>query len=205
MMFAETALVVLLAAGVIIASLSWLARRLDALHKRVVNSLAVLDAQLVHRAELAMDLVASGALDEASEVIVAQAAWQAAVHGERLVGEDPRKEAPNLGALAEITTRRGADRSSAETELTYALRAALGEQDDIAAIEANPEWHQILQELRDASYRVRLARRFHNDAVDQVLRLRGHWLVRVARLAGRAALPQRFDMDDGLFSEGDHR
>jgi len=202
---AEIALLMVVALGVIVAILSWLARRLDALHKRVINSLAVLDAQLVHRAQLAMDLATSGALDEASEVILAQAAWEAGVGGERLVGENPRQEAPTLGTLAEIATRRGADRSAAESDLTRALRTALGDDDDIAALAAHPQAAPILAELRETTYRVQLARRFHNDAVEQVLRLRRAWLVRAARLAGRASLPRKFDMDDEVFDGGPPR
>lgn len=202
MTIAEIALIVIIAAGIVGGVLSWLARRLDALHKRVVNSLAVLDAQLVRRAELAMDLASSGALDEASEVIVAQAAWEAGVQGERLVGADPSREAPNLGELAEMTTSRGLDRSKAETDLTIALRTALGDPADIAAIEAHEKGQRILADLRATCYRVRLARRFHNDAVEAVLRLRRSWIVRVARLAGRAALPHVFEMDDDVFEGG---
>lgn len=196
---AEITLVVLVGLGIIGGILSWLARRLDALHKRVVNSLAVLDAQLVRRADLSMDLASSGALDDASEVIVAQAAWEAGIQGERLVGEDPSREAPSLGKLAEMTTSRGVDRSVAENHLTVALRAALGDADDIAAIASHPEGKQILDDLQATCYRVQLARRFHNDAVESVLKLRRSWIVRSARLAGRAAVPYTFEMDDDVF------
>lgn len=199
---AEITLVVLLVLGVVGAVLSWQARRLDALHKRVINSLAVLDAQLVRRAQLSMSLASSGLLDDASNVIVAQAAWEAGIEGERLVGADPSKEAPSLGELAEMTTARGADRSNAESALTVALRTALGEEEDITTLQADPEGSTILEDLRATCYRVQLARRFHNDAVASVLLLRSNWLVRSARLAGRAALPQEFTMDDDVFPQG---
>ncbi len=202
MSVAESVLIVLLGAGIIGGILSWMARRLDALHKRVVNSLAVLDAQLVRRAELAMELASSGVLDDASKVIVAQAAWEAGVQGERLVGSDPRREAPSLGELAEMTTSRGVDRSIAETDLTVALRAALGDPEDIVLLEADEIGSEILSKLRATSYRVQLARRFHNDAVNSVRKLRSSWIVKTARLAGRAALPHVFEMDDELFTKG---
>lgn len=203
MSIAEIALVVLLVVGIIILLLTNFARRLDALHKRVVNSLAVLDAQLVQRAELAMKLANQGVLDDASAVIVAQAAWAAGIESERLVGADPSREAASLGELAEMTTTRGIDRSNAETALTFALRTSLGEPEDIAAIESDPAGREILNDLRSTCNRVQLARRFHNDAVDSVLKLRQRWVVQVARLAGRAALPHVFEMDDQVFPQGE--
>lgn len=193
---AETTLIILVLLGVLGGILSWLARRLDALHKRVVNSLAVLDAQLVRRAELAMNLASSGALDDASGLILAQAAWEAGVEGERLVGADPSREAPNLGELAAMTTSRGADRSGVENHLTAALRTAIGDEEDRRALQEDPETRDILEKLDATNYRVELARRFHNDAVESALRLRKNWVVRTARLAGRAASPHTFDMDD---------
>lgn len=202
---AEIALIILIIAGVVIGVLSWLARRLDALHKRVINSLAVLDAQLVRRAELAMKLASSGAVDDASQVIIAQAAWEAGVQGERLVGADPRREAPSLGQLAEMTTTRGLDRSDVETELTVALRAALGEGEDIDSISDHPQGGEILADLQATCYRVQLARRFHNDAVEAVHLLRRTWIVRACHLAGRAALPHTFDMDDDVFTQGEQQ
>ncbi len=197
---AEVFLIVLGVVGVIAGVLVWQARRLDALHKRVVNSLAVLDAQLVQRAQIAMELASGSFLDEASKVIVSQAAWSAGIEGERLVGADPAREAPNLGKLAEMATARGIDRSRAESDLTAALRTALGEAEDLAAIRATPEGENLLERLRASCHRVQLARRFHNDAVESVLKLRSRWLVRTAHLAGRAALPHEFVMDDEVFA-----
>ncbi|NAZ87489.1 hypothetical protein GTR00_15500, partial [Kineococcus sp. T90] len=54
-----------------------------------------------------------------------------------------------------------------------------------------------LVRVRDAAHRVGLARRFHNDAVVQARRLRAKRLVRWARLAGHARLPETADFDDG--------
>lgn len=50
--------------------------------------------------------------------------------------------------------------------------------------------------VRDAHRRVQLARRFYNDAVVDVQRLRGNPAVRVFGLAGRAALPRTMEFDD---------
>ena len=43
---------------------------------------------------------------------------------------------------------------------------------------------------------MQLARRFHNDAVTDVRRVRRKRVVRSFRLAGHAELPQTFEIDD---------
>ena len=50
--------------------------------------------------------------------------------------------------------------------------------------------------LSVACGRVVLARRFYNDAVSTTLVIRRRRLVRWLRLAGTAALPSPFEMDD---------
>lgn len=199
---AEITLAVIVFLAVIGGLLSWLARRLDALHKRVINSRAVLDAQLVRRAELAMGLASSGVLDDASELIITHTAWEAGVQGARLVGSDPSSEAPTLGELAAMTASGGMDRGDVETNLTIALRTALGDARDMDALARRHGSQGLLENLESACYRVQLARRFHNDAVDAVRSLRRNWLVRTARLAGRASLPTRFEIDDVVFPTG---
>jgi 8-oxo-dGTP pyrophosphatase MutT (NUDIX family) len=52
----------------------------------------------------------------------------------------------------------------------------------------------LIAELADAETRVLLARRFHNDAVRDILALRERRLVRLFRLAGTAALPSYFEI-----------
>src|SRR6476620_957033 len=56
--------------------LSYNAALLDRLHARVEGSLSALDAQLVRRAEAALELANSGALDPASALLVADAATE---------------------------------------------------------------------------------------------------------------------------------
>lgn len=51
-------------------------------------------------------------------------------------------------------------------------------------------------ELREAAARVQVARRFYNDAVRDTRALRARRMPRLLRLAGRAELPQFFDIDD---------
>ena len=50
--------------------------------------------------------------------------------------------------------------------------------------------------LDRAAYRVVLARRFHDTRVAQAQRLRADLVVRLLHLAGRAPMPQTFDVDD---------
>jgi hypothetical protein len=51
-------------------------------------------------------------------------------------------------------------------------------------------------ELAEAAARVRLARRFYNDAVRDTRTLRARRMPRLLRLAGHAELPSYFDIDD---------
>ena len=55
-----------------------------------------------------------------------------------------------------------------------------------------------LQRVEGAGVRVQLARRFHNDAVTDVRRVRRKPVVRVFRLAGHADLPRTVEFDDEL-------
>lgn len=201
---AEIALIALAALAVIGVVLFSGAQRLDRLHRRVVTSRATLETQLTRRAEAATDLVATGVLDPASAVIVAEAAWRAGMRANRLLGLDDVESLAATGpvataALASGDPDSGLDRGAAESDLSDALREALGgtaDQDRMAAAGAAEE----LTALRRTCYRVQLARRFHNDTVAAVGRLRGQPLVRLFRLAGRAALPAPFEMDDEVFA-----
>ena len=55
-----------------------------------------------------------------------------------------------------------------------------------------------LDRIAASSLRVRMARRFHNDAVREVRRVRRKRVVRWFRLAGHAALPDRVEFEDEL-------
>lgn len=182
------ALVVVLVVALVAVGLLRLAQRMDRLHRRVLRSRSVLESQLVHRAEAAAELAASGLLDPASSVVVGEAAWVAAVRAPRLVGGE-----------ADDLADAGAERGLAESELTIDLRAALGGPQEQAELRADPETAAALDRLALACYRTQLARRFHNDAVVAARRLRANWLVRTFHLAGRAAMPVTFEMDDEVF------
>lgn len=179
------------------------ASRLDRLHRRLLGARTTLDAQLVRRATAAWDLAISGYLDPASSIIVATAARDALDH---MPGADADLEPPD--AVAEALTRRRRDpwdepppleeidQAMAESELSRVLRAALGGAKDRAALASDPVAAELLERLDREWYRVQLARRFHNDAVVAVQRIRAKGYVRLFRLAGRAPSPQTFEMDD---------
>ena len=181
---AEIALIVIAVIAVILVALTSVARRLDRLHRRERASRATLDAQLTHRAEAAMALTECDLLDPAARLIVADAAWRAVATAPRLAGE----EGP----------RAAEERGLAESELTRVLRAALGDDQDQRLWAEEEESAALLDRLGTAGYRAQLARRFHNDAVVQIRRIRRSPLVRIFHLAGRAPLPQTFEMDDEL-------
>lgn len=196
---------VLVAAMLLALWVAWAAAtRLDRLHRRVLGARTTLDAQLVRRATAAWDLAISGYLDPASSIVVATAARDALDHmpgadAELETGGDaggtpavgPRSEGPDDPiALEEI------DQAMAESELSRVLRAALGGAEDRAELAADDDAAELLERLDREWYRVQLARRFHNEAVVAVRRIRAKGYVRLLRLAGRAPNPQTFEMDD---------
>jgi hypothetical protein len=158
--------------------LSYGAARLDRLHARVEGALSTLDAQLVRRAEATLELANSGLLDAASAMILVGAA------------SDSLESDSDTGSHTA--------REAIESDLTQALELALGEealrhlrQDEVVGA-------PVLQRVAAANQRVQLARRFLNDAVTDVRRVRRKPGVRLLRLAGHAELPQTFEIDDEL-------
>jgi len=163
-------------AGIAVAALiawylSYGAARLDRLHSRVEGALHALDAQLVRRAEATLELANSGSLDPASALILAGAATDAKAH----------------------TTRE-----AIESDLTQALELALGEVALRQLREDRAVGAPVLNRVAEANHRVQLARRFLNDAVTDVRRVRRKPGVRLFRLAGHAELPHTFEIDDEL-------
>ena len=147
------------------------ATRLDRFHARVEGARSALDAQLVRRASVSLQLAVSGLLDPATSLLLADAA-----HGARDADE--------------------ADREVAESNLTRALHAALADPGLSEALDADPAGHELIVELAAASQRVELARRFLNDAVRGARVVRRKRVVRYLRLAGHAPWPPTFEMDD---------
>ncbi|MFD7922737.1 hypothetical protein ACFV3R_26360 [Streptomyces sp. NPDC059740] len=151
--------------------LSWTAGRLDRLHARIDAARAALDAQLLRRASVAQELGTSGVLDPAASIVLYQAAHEARQ------AEEERREV-------------------AESELSEALRAVLGEPGQLDVVREAPGGEQTVTELTAAVRRVPMARRFHNDAVRAARAVRRHRTVRWLRLAGHAPFPMAFEMDD---------
>ncbi|HVE28161.1 MAG TPA: hypothetical protein VNC22_22295 [Sporichthya sp.] len=158
----------LLLAGVY---LSWTAGRLDRLHHRVDSARAALDAQLVRRSAVAMELATSGLLDPASALLIADAAHEA-------------------------RQAEGEQRPQAESDLSRALRAAMDSPEQFEELSGPAEGRELIEELEAAGRRVVMARRFHNDAVRAARALRRKRHVRYLRLAGHASAPSTFECDD---------
>lgn len=161
----------LLAVTLIGFYLSWTAGRLDRLHNRIDAARSALDAQLVRRSAVALELATCGLLDPAAALLIAGAAHEA-------------REAPDL------------DRELAESDLSRALRAALDQPDQAAELRADRSGAELLGELDAAAHRVVMARRFHNDAVRATRAVRTKRHVRYLRLAGHASQPVSFECDD---------
>lgn len=149
--------------------LSWRAGRLDRLHARVDLARAGLDAALVRRAAVSLELAASRLLDPATSLVLATAAHQA-------------------------RTAETEQREFAESDLSRALRAVLEQPGFRGALEG--EGTALLEELEAAAQKVAFARRFYNDAVATTRTARRRPLARTLPLAGRAPLPEFFEIDD---------
>ncbi len=62
---------------------------------------------------------------------------------------------------------------------------------------------ELLAELEGSAHQVFLARKFYNDAVAVTQAARRRWLARALRLAGNAAMPEFFEIDDSLVPAGE--
>jgi len=186
MSWAETTLLVV-AAAIVVLALSWVrASRLDRLHRKVAASRIALDAQLVRRASAATDLATSGLLDPASSVLVADAAYAVFdAEGAAVTPED----ALDMAGL-------GGDRERLESALSATLREALDGPQEVGELRGTLAGEALVANLAATWYRAQLARRFHNEAVAQAQRARRHGWVRALRLAGRAPVPHTVELDD---------
>ena len=155
---------------------SWRAGRIDRLHARVDMARAALDATLLRRSSVALELATSGLLDPATSLLLA-----VAVHGTRPGATRPR--------------------DLAESDLTRALRAAFSQPDFRASLSDKEGADELLAEVEEAAHQVFLARKFYNDVVAATREARGRPLARVLRLSGRARAPEFFEMDDSLIAE----
>jgi hypothetical protein len=164
--------------GLLVAFVVWRlsakAGRIDRLHHRIELARASLDAQLLRRARAAEALAASGLLDPASAIVLAQAASHA-----RNTDLDDSVE-----------------RGLVESELSRDLREVFAEPESVEELRSVPEGDEIVSDLAASCRQVALSRRFLNDGVQAALLLRQGRVVRLFRLAGNAPRPQMFEMDD---------
>ncbi len=166
--------------------LSYSAARLDRLHAKVEGALSALDASVVRRAEVAIELANSGTLDPASALLIAEPAAESLERYNERSGEDL------------LEGQHFAGREVVETELTEALRLALTEDVVGRLRDEGGLGAATLGRVEGAGLRVQLARRFLNEAVAEVRRVRGKAVVRAFRLAGHADLPPEVAFDDEL-------
>lgn len=156
--------------GVYLAST---AGRLDRLHHRVDTAYASLNAQLLRRSSIALELAMSGELDPAASLVLADAAIRAQENE-----GDP------------------VDRAQPESDLTKALAATIGSRDAVDLLFANDEGSRLGAKLSSSIHQAAISRRFYNDAVRACRAVRRQHLVRWFSLAGHTPLPQTVEMDD---------
>jgi hypothetical protein len=172
-----TSIIVIAVVACVGVYISWRAGRLDRLHARLEAARFALDAALVRRSSVALELASSGLLDPATSVLLAGAAHDA--RSAQLAREMP------------------------ESDLTRALRAVFSQPDFRTLLAGREGAEELLGELESASHQVFLARKFYNDAVAATLAARRRWLAVIFRLAGRAATPEFFEIDDSLAPAGE--
>lgn len=183
---------IVIAALVVIAGLVWIitARRLDRLHRTVIQSRLTLNEALAHRAATAADFAACGVLDVAGAILLADAAQVALGQTHAPLSLDGLEDGPGHKRQRRDN---GEDRSTTESNLSRTLRLVL---DGVEHEEMDPEQQKRLDLLQESREDVKLSRRFHNAFVDQARRLRTNWVVRLGHMAGGAPMPQPVDMDD---------
>ncbi len=172
-----TMILIVVAVAIVGVYVSWRAGRLDRLHARLEAARASLDAALVRRSSVALELASSGLLDPATSLLLAGAAHEA-------------RSAPSGEELA-------------QSDLTRALRAVFGQPGFRASVTSREGAEELLTELEGAAHQVFLARKFYNDAVAATRAARHRPLVLLLRLAGSAELPEFFEIEDSLVGTGE--
>jgi hypothetical protein len=149
--------------------------RVGALAARLAAGVGLgdVDVALVRRAAVALELAASRLLDPATSLLLA-----AAAHEARIADAD--------------------NREFAESDLSRALRAVVGQPGFRDTLAAREDGAALLEELDAAVRKVAYARSFYNNAVTATRAARRKLLPRALHLAGRAPLPEFFEIDDAL-------
>ncbi|GGO14850.1 hypothetical protein [Microbispora bryophytorum] len=169
-----TTTLILVAAVVVVlfaVYVSWRAGRLDRLHIRLETAQAALDAALLRRAAVCLELAGSRILDPATSLVLA-----AAAHEARTAGPDEREHA--------------------ESDLSRTLRAVVGQERFREKLAEHPAGAALLEELDTAVAKVGYSRRFYNNAAGVTRTAQRRWLARSLRLAGHTDPPRFFDIDD---------
>ncbi|WP_152990585.1 hypothetical protein [Sphaerimonospora mesophila] len=167
-----TVVIVLVGLAVLIGVyISWRAGRLDRLHIRLETAQAALDAALLRRAAVCLELAGSRILDPATSLVLA-----AAAHEARTAGPDEREHA--------------------ESDLSKTLRAMVDQERFREKLAEHPMGAALLTELDTAVAKVVYSRRFYNDAVSITRTAQRRWLARTLRLAGHTDYPGFFEIDD---------
>jgi len=164
---------------------SWRAGRLDRMHTRLEAAHAALDVTLVRRSSVALELASSGLLDPATSLLLAEAAHEA-----------------RGGTQSELTRSELTRNELAQSNLSRALRAAFAQPGFRASLTGKDGADEMLAEVEAAAQQVFVARTFYNNAVAVTREARSKPLVRLFRLAGKAGLPEFFEMDDAPAAEG---
>ncbi len=154
--------------------LSMTAGRLDRLHVRIATAELGLEAHLLRRSSIALELAGTGLLDPASSALLADAAHEARV-------------APESDSAA---------RNRAESNLTWALMAVFPDDEVIDELDETQEGGDLVSELAASCARVALSRRFLNDGVRACRAVRRQRLARWFRLAGHTPWPESVELDD---------
>jgi hypothetical protein len=184
---------------------SWRASRLDRLHNRTEAARTALDLALVRRASAAAELAASGQLDPATSLLLADAVRRArqADPAERDLAESDLTRAlrATLGApefRAEWRAVEGqAAGPAASTVQASTVQASTGPA-DVGDPDGDLDDTELLDEVEKAANQVFIARKFYNDVAGRTLDARRRPLARVLRLSGSARQPEFFEMEDAL-------
>jgi hypothetical protein len=156
--------------------ISWRATRLDRLHARIETARAALDAALLRRCAVVLEMATSGLLDPASVVILADA-------------EKDARRFSDSGALLP-------ERAQAEQNLSQAV-TVLYEQADLKDLLTRDEHTadyglKLLNDLDEATARLSIAEQFYNETVNLTVSSRQRPLSRFLHLPGNAPEPTHF-------------
>lgn len=170
-----TSTMVVLIVGIVVVLMavyvSWRAGRLDRLHIRLELARESLEAALMRRRAVVLELAGSRLLDPATSLVLA-----AAAHEARIAGPEEREHA--------------------ESDLSRALRAAVDQERFREKLSEAPGGGDLLEELDTAVAKVVYSRRFYNNSVSVTRAAQRRWLARTLRLAGHTEYPEFFEIDD---------